>query len=63
MKNTGKHLAKLDDRSTPMVFFGYEPGTKGYRFYNPTTGCVSISWDAAFKEECTWDWGAKKGVR
>ena len=53
VKNTGEHLAKLDNRSTPMVFVGYKLGMKGYRFYHPTIGCISISWDAAFKEECT----------
>lgn len=62
VKNTDKHLAKLNDRSTPMVFVGYEPGTKGYRFYNPASGRVCISRDAVFKEERAWDWGAEKGA-
>jgi len=34
VKAAGGHLKKLDDRSTPMVFIGYETGTKAYRFYN-----------------------------
>jgi transposase InsO family protein len=31
------HLKKLDDRSWRMVFVGYEPGSKAYRVYDPTT--------------------------
>jgi hypothetical protein len=37
MKNTSPHLKKLDDRSSMMIFIGYEPGTKGYRVYDPVT--------------------------
>jgi hypothetical protein len=37
VKNGGQRLAKLDDRSTPMVFVGYEAGSKAYRFYNPVS--------------------------
>src|SRR5664279_1160657 len=35
-------LKKLDDRSRPMIFVGYEPGTKGYRAYDPATKRVCI---------------------
>ncbi|WVZ58489.1 hypothetical protein U9M48_008761 [Paspalum notatum var. saurae] len=62
VKVAGKHLAKLDDRSTPMVFVGYEPGTKAYRFYNPNTRRVHVSRDAVFEEERSWEWGADKGA-
>ena len=38
------HLKKLDDRSTPMVFIGYEPGAKAYRVYDPVgLGCATSS--------------------
>ena len=32
IKVTKPHLKKLDDRGTPVVFIGYEPGTKAWRF-------------------------------
>ncbi|WVZ75290.1 LOW QUALITY PROTEIN: hypothetical protein U9M48_023361 [Paspalum notatum var. saurae] len=62
VKAAGKHLSKLDYRSTPMVFVGYEAGMKAYRFYNPATCRVHISRDAVFEEERAWDWGAEKGA-
>jgi hypothetical protein len=31
------NLKKLEDRSTPMIFVGYEPGPAAYRCYDPTT--------------------------
>jgi hypothetical protein len=37
VKDTTPNLKKLDDRSRPMIFVGYEPGTKGYRVYDPST--------------------------
>jgi hypothetical protein len=37
VKNTSPNLKKLDYRSSPMIFVGYEPGTKGYRVYDPST--------------------------
>jgi hypothetical protein len=46
VKNASKHLAKLVDRSIPMVFMGYEPGTKAYHFYDPATMRICISRDA-----------------
>ena len=52
------HQKKLDDRSTPMVFIGYEPGSKAYRFYNPSTQRVCISRDAVFEEGRPWSWEA-----
>jgi hypothetical protein len=30
VKNTSPNLKKLDDRNRPMIFVGYEQGTKGY---------------------------------
>ena len=37
VRETRPGLKKLDDRSRPMIFVGYEPGTKGYRAYDPAT--------------------------
>jgi hypothetical protein len=31
VKNVKPGLGKLEDRSTPMVFLGYEEGSKAYR--------------------------------
>jgi hypothetical protein len=50
VKAAGGHLKKLDDRSTPMVFIGYEFGTKAYMFYNPVSKRVHISRDIVFDE-------------
>lgn len=50
VKNTAPHLKKLDDRSTKMIFVGYELETKAYRAYNPATGRVHITRDVVFDE-------------
>lgn len=56
VKNTGGHLRKLDDRSKPMVFLWYEPGTKAYRLYDPNANRVHVSRDVVFEEGRAWDW-------
>jgi len=61
VKAAGGHLKKLDDRSTPMVFIGYETGTKAYRFYNPVSKRVHISRDAVFDEGRAWSWTERDG--
>jgi hypothetical protein len=43
-------LQKLDDRITPMIFVGYEGGSKAYRCYDPSTKCMVISRDVIFDE-------------
>jgi hypothetical protein len=43
VKKTGPGVTKLSDRSTPMVFVGYETGTKGYRVYDPVTKKLQVS--------------------
>jgi hypothetical protein len=50
------NLKKLDDRSKPAIFIGYELGSKAYRTYDPATQCVRISRDVVFEEEAKWDW-------
>ncbi|WVZ90938.1 hypothetical protein U9M48_037188 [Paspalum notatum var. saurae] len=62
VKTGGKHLTKLEDQSTPMVFVDYEAGTKSWRFYNPVTQRVHVSHDAVFEESRPWDWGDDKGA-
>jgi hypothetical protein len=39
-----------------MVFIGYEPGSKAWRFFNPATRHVHVSRDAVFKEDRAWRW-------
>jgi hypothetical protein len=50
VKVTAPHLKKLDDRSKPMIFVGYEPGSKAYRVYDPSTRRVHVSRDVIFDE-------------
>lgn len=50
MKVAGPNVKKLDDRSIPVVNLGKEPGTKGYRLYNPDQGRVFVSKDVVFEE-------------
>jgi len=56
VKVAGGHQKKLEVRNTPMVFIRYEPGSKAYRFLNPSTGRVLISRDAVFDEGRAWNW-------
>lgn len=50
VKKVGPGISKLSDRSTMMVFIGYETRTKGYRFYEPVTKKLHISRDVMFEE-------------
>jgi transposase InsO family protein len=56
MKDTRPHLTKLDDRSKPMVFFGYELGSKAYRLFDPVDGRMHVSRDMMFDEHHSWSW-------
>ncbi|KAJ0602036.1 putative RNA-directed DNA polymerase [Helianthus annuus] len=49
-------IQKLADRSNPMVYFGREEGSKGYRLFNPKTQKIVISRDVAFDEDIGWKW-------
>ncbi|CAA0822344.1 cysteine-rich RLK (RECEPTOR-like protein kinase) 8 [Striga hermonthica] len=67
VKKTKPFLSKLEDRSTPMVFLGYEEGSKAYRLYDPRGGKVVVSRDVVFDEMAAWDWenpdtGEARGV-
>ena len=57
VKQNGPGLNKLSDRSKKMIFIGYEAGTNGYRFYDPSTGRLVISRDVIFEENLAWNWG------
>ena len=52
------HQKKLDDRSRRMVFVAYEPGSKAYRVYDPSTRRVHISRDVVFDKAVAWAWFA-----
>ena len=43
VKNVKPHLNKLDNHSTPMIFVGYESGSKAYRVYDPVSTCVHVT--------------------
>ena len=55
VKVTKPNPAKLDDRSTPMVLFGYEPGSAAYHVYDPVKNRVHVSRDIIFDEGARWD--------
>jgi hypothetical protein len=59
VKKPTPHLTKLEDRSTKMVFIGYETSahSKAYRMYDPVAKKVHISRDVVFEEERAWAWG------
>ncbi len=60
VKTSAPHLKKLDDRSRPMIFVGYETGSKAYRLYDPVAKRLQISRDVVFDEDAQWDWGDKQ---
>ncbi|CAA0839612.1 cysteine-rich RLK (RECEPTOR-like protein kinase) 8 [Striga hermonthica] len=67
VKKTKPFLSKLEDKSIPMVFLGYEEGSKAYRLYDPRGGKVVVSRDVVFDKMVVWDWenpgtGEARGV-
>ncbi|KAG6390349.1 hypothetical protein SASPL_148083 [Salvia splendens] len=48
---------KLDDKSKPFIFNGYDSNTKGYKLYDLTSQKTMISRDVEFDEEGAWDFG------
>jgi hypothetical protein len=50
VKQGNKKLSKIEGRSTPMVFIGYELGSKAWRFYNPIMRRVHVARDAVFED-------------
>jgi hypothetical protein len=51
VKDTSPNMKKLDDRSHPMIFMGYEQGTKGYRVYDPVTYRVHVLRDIVLDDQ------------
>jgi hypothetical protein len=64
VKKVGPGVNKLADRSIPMVFVGYEAGTKGYRVYDPVAKKLQVKRDVVFEEHREWKWedGASSGL-
>lgn len=56
VKTPSVHNTKLDDRSKRMVNLGREPGTKGYRLYDPVENKIQVSRDVVFEETKQWPW-------
>jgi len=56
VKVVGTGITKLYDRSTKMVFLGYESGTKGYRVFDPVNNQLHVSRDVVFEEKEQWNW-------
>ena len=56
VKKVSGNLKKLEDRSKPMVFIGYEKGSKPYRVYDPFTGKTHLTRDVIFGEGVGWNW-------
>ena len=54
-------VSKLTDRSVPGVFLGYEPGTKGYRVYDPIKDKLMVPRDMVFDETKPWNWEGDEG--
>ena len=55
MKDVCPHLAKLDPKGLKVVFIGYEPGSKVYRF-SPAEGQAHVLRDIIFYETTFWQW-------
>jgi hypothetical protein len=58
VKNMAPNLKKLDDRSKPMIFIGYEPRSKAYRAYNLVAKKVHVFRDMVFDEQARWNWSS-----
>lgn len=51
VKKISPSVTKLSDRSTPMVFLGYEEGCKAYRVFDPEARKLHVTRDIMFQEE------------
>ena len=59
VKETKGHQSKLEDRSKPMMFIGYELCSKAYHWFDPVNSKVIISQDVIFEEEEKWTWSTQ----
>jgi hypothetical protein len=47
---------KLDDKSTKLLFLGYDERSKAYKLYNPIEKKVISRRDVYINEQSGWDW-------
>ena len=59
VKDTRRHQSKLEDRSKPMIFIGYDLGSKAYKCLDPVNLKVVISRDVIFEEAERWTWSTQ----
>ena len=59
VKDRRRHQSKLEDRSKPMIFIGYELGSKAYKCLDPVNLKVVISQDIIFEETKRWTWSTQ----
>jgi hypothetical protein len=59
VKQGNKRLAKLEDCSTPIIFIGYEQGSKAWQFYDTVSRRVHMSCATVFKETRPWEWSTE----
>jgi hypothetical protein len=50
VKKIGPGITKLVDRSSMMLFIGYEEGSKCYHVYYPASNNLQVSHDIVFEE-------------
>jgi transposase InsO family protein len=56
VKKVGPGITKLSDRSSQMVFIGYEQGSKAYRMYDTEKNRLVVTRDVVFEEDRDWEW-------
>ncbi|KAD1781278.1 hypothetical protein E3N88_42305 [Mikania micrantha] len=61
-KILGEGQKKLDDRSSPMVYFGTEIGSKTYCMYDPKGKRIQVSREVKFDEKRSWDWSKSENL-
>jgi hypothetical protein len=62
MKRTGPGITKLSDRSTMVVFMGYEEGSKAYHVYDPAAKKLHVTRDIVFEEQQPRTWTASSST-
>lgn len=55
VKEVQPNIKKVNDRRKPMVFIGYELGSKAYQVYDPIGKRVHVTRDVFFDEAVKWD--------
>ena len=52
----------MSDRSSKIVLLGYETGTKGHRFFYPSSERLHVSRDVLFQEDKSWNWDSENST-